>query len=195
MLKHSESRIPTPFFLCFFKGCFVYRFQCYTSQEIIDKTGVRYLLYSYIYSILNSIQGCGLDSNETEEWNKLIKEYLSPDEESFEKQKEVHELMLSLRNNVYFLFFLINALFVTSIFMMTQVNEFKGNIQISIPCPNKDGMFEVEPISMIFIFTFGLTLLLQLIGMVIHRFNTFLHLAYDIFSRKGCSQTAQRENA
>lgn len=100
-------------------------------------------------------------------------------------------MMLTLRNHVYFLFFLVNALFVTSIFMMTQVNEFKGNIQISIPCPNKDGMFEVEPISMIFIFTFGLTLLLQLIGMVVHRFNTFLHLAYDIFSPTGGSQTAQ----
>lgn len=163
--------------------------------KFFNATTLRSQIPHIIYLILNSIQGCELDFNETEEWHKLIKEYLSPDEESFEKQKEVHELMLSLRNNVYFLFFLINALFVTSIFMMTQVNEFKGNIQISIPCPNKDGMFEVEPISMIFIFTFGLTLLLQLIGMVIHRFNTFLHLAYDIFSHKGGSQTAQHENA
>lgn len=174
---------------------FLYKYFNDILVKNFNATTLRSQIPHIIYLILNSIQGCELDFNETEEWHKLIKEYLSPDEESFEKQKEVHELMLSLRNNVYFLFFLINALFVTSIFMMTQVNEFKGNIQISIPCPNKDGMFEVEPISMIFIFTFGLTLLLQLIGMVIHRFNTFLHLAYDIFSHKGGSQTAQHENA
>lgn len=158
------------------------------------KRNTCFQVFSVLQLLINSyFQGCKLDSQETKAWEKLIKDYLSPDEESFQKQKEVHEMMLTLRNHVYFLFFLVNALFVTSIFMMTQVNEFKGNIQISIPCPNKDGMFEVEPISMIFIFTFGLTLLLQLIGMVVHRFNTFLHLAYDIFSPTGGSQTAQQE--
>jgi chitin synthase len=112
-------------------------------------------------------------------WDWLIESRLSPEVDTFNKRKEVDGIMRSLRNTVYFLFFIVNALFVTSIFMMTQVNEFKGNIQISIPCPNKDGTFEVEPISMIFIFTFGLTLLFQMTGMVIHRFYTFLHVAYD----------------
>lgn len=107
-------------------------------------------------------------------WKDIIKSYLSPD---VQEDKELNEQLKSFRNGVYAGFIMINLIYITIVFVVTQTNELNNNVfTIRLPCPNKTGTFDVDPISVVFSITFGLVLFFQFIGMLIHRFSTFTHI-------------------
>lgn len=107
-------------------------------------------------------------------WKDIIKSYLSPD---VQEDKELNEQLKSFRNGVYAGFIRINLIYITIVFVVTQTNELNNNVfTIRLPCPNKTGTFDVDPISVVFSITFGLVLFFQFIGMLIHRFSTFTHI-------------------
>lgn len=100
--------------------------------------------------------------------------YLSPD---VNVDKFLTEDLKSFRNGVYAGFIMINFIYITFVFVLTQTNELNNNaLSIRLPCPNKTGTFYVDPISFAFTITFGLILFFQFIGMLAHRFSTFMHI-------------------
>lgn len=112
--------------------------------------------------------------NEKQFWKDIIQSYLSPD---VKEVKKLNEDLKSFRNGVYAGFIMINLIYITIVFVVTQTNELNNNVfTIRLPCPNKTGTFDVDPISVVFSITFGLVLFFQFIGMLIHRFSTFTHI-------------------
>lgn len=115
-----------------------------------------------------------VEENEKQFWKDTIKSYLSPD---IKEGKELNEDLKSFRNGVYAGFIIINLIYITIVFVVTQANELNDNVFTrQLPCPNKTGTFDVDPISVVFSITFGLVLGFQFIGMLIHRFSTFTHI-------------------
>lgn len=112
--------------------------------------------------------------NEKQFWKDIIKSYLSPD---LKEVKDLNEDLKNFRNGVYAGFIMINLIYITIVFVVTQANELNDNVFTrQLPCPNKTGTFDVDPISVVFSITFGLVLGFQFIGMLIHRFSTFTHI-------------------
>ncbi|XP_061173520.1 chitin synthase chs-2-like [Saccostrea echinata] len=107
-------------------------------------------------------------------WNEIIDKYLSP---NIQEDTKKQENLLNLRNSVYAGFIMINIIYITIVFVITQANELNNDVfTVRLPCPNRTGSFDVDPISIVFCISFGLVLFFQLIGMIIHRFSTFTHI-------------------
>lgn len=89
--------------------------------------------------------------------------------------------MIELRNKVCLAFLLMNALFVTIVYVLTEVNASTSqSLSIPLPCTvagGRPGQGYIEPISFAFTAIFGIMLLLQFICMLFHRFSTFIHIA------------------
>ena len=102
----------------------------------------------------------------------LIKEYLSPLVKNEEQEKRVSQKLKRLRNKCTVAFFLINIVFVVMVFTLQLQNE-KGGLYIPWHCGEN---LKIEPIGLMFIVLFGIVLVLQTVGMVIHRMETFLHI-------------------
>ncbi|KAK7112101.1 chitin synthase chs-2-like [Littorina saxatilis] len=130
-----------------------------------------------------------LDPEEKQFWNGLIKEYLTPltlknDPEYDHKQKKMQEDLKLLRNKAAMLFFLGNALFVTVIFILESVSEYTSGLTLRLPCDKGHAGQKIEPISVTFTVVFGILLLLQLVGMLMHRFSTLVHIVASTTIRK-----------
>ncbi|XP_063435710.1 chitin synthase chs-2-like [Mytilus trossulus] len=108
-----------------------------------------------------------MDECETEFWSYILKKYLHPLVEDSQKKKEIQIELKSLRNNVALGFLLINFLFATAVFQLQNNTDQLKNVYI---------LNEYEPLSIVFLLVFALVILLQFIGMLIHRWGTFLHL-------------------
>lgn len=107
-------------------------------------------------------------SNEEEEfWRYIIKKYLEPIDEDKNRQAQIKDDLTSLRNNVVFGYFLMNLLFMIAIFQL-QINEDQLS-QFFI-------MGQYEPLSLAFLGVFAIVLVVQFLGMCLHRWGTFLHL-------------------
>lgn len=78
--------------------------------------------------------------------------------------------MTDLRNKVVFGFLFLNALWLT---IMTAMNEAKYTINIQIPATTP---IIIEPLGFVFLLVFSLILVLQFIGMMMHRYETMLHI-------------------
>ncbi|XP_061189192.1 chitin synthase-like [Saccostrea echinata] len=110
-------------------------------------------------------------------WRGLIKKYLKPTDINPDEQQRVQEDLLELRNKVFFFVFILNALFVTIVYVLTQVNAYQGTLEIPLPCNVAGGeQGVIEPISIAFTMTFGLLLLIQFFGMIYHRVSTLTHI-------------------
>lgn len=119
-----------------------------------------------------------LDGTETHFWRELIEMYLLPLEKDAKKEKKIQGELIELRNTSCLFFFIINGLFVVLIFTLAYVAENSNNLTIKIPCDSETFRGEdIEPISMAFMLVFGILLVLQFLGMLCHRLNTFLHIA------------------
>ncbi|XP_033749200.1 uncharacterized protein LOC117333891 [Pecten maximus] len=105
--------------------------------------------------------------NEEEFWVYIIHKYLEPINEDKDKQAQIKDDLTSLRNNVVFGYFLMNLLFMIAIFQL-QLNEEQLS-QFFI-------LGEYEPLSLAFLSVFAIVLITQFIGMLLHRWGTFLHL-------------------
>lgn len=115
-----------------------------------------------------------VEHEEKQFWKDIIKSYLSPD---VNVDKSLTEDLKRFRNGVYAGFIMINFIYITIVFVLTQTNELNNNVlAIRLHCPNKTGTFDVDPISFVFTITFGLVLNFQFIGMIFHRFSTFTHI-------------------
>ncbi|KAL5004693.1 hypothetical protein ScPMuIL_018149 [Solemya velum] len=108
-----------------------------------------------------------LPEEEIEFWNFVIKKYLHPlDEDKTHKEKIKNDL-ISIRNNVVFIFFMINFLWtVVTLQLQSMEDELKDFYIIQ----------KYEPLSLVFLSVFATALTLQFFSMFIHRWGTFLHL-------------------
>ncbi|XP_053386745.1 chitin synthase chs-2-like isoform X3 [Mercenaria mercenaria] len=118
-----------------------------------------------------------LSDEETLFWEELILQYLSPLSEDKEKQRKIQSDLKELRNKVCLFFLLVNALFVTIVFSLQQVNvESEGTLSTELPCSNGTDGGSFEPISMAFTAIFGILLMIQFVCMIFHRMSTFLQI-------------------
>ena len=115
-----------------------------------------------------------IDPPESHFWEEMIRKYLKPLENNEKEKQRIQDELQELRNRIFLGFFIINAIFVTIVFVLTQVNKDQGTLQIKLPC-REDGV-SIEPISIAFTLTFGILLLIQFFGMLYHRFSTFAHI-------------------
>nr|KAG5714920.1 hypothetical protein BaRGS_000408 [Batillaria attramentaria] len=109
-------------------------------------------------------------------WNELIEKYLKPIPRDPQKEAAMANDLTKLRNKAAMLFFLGNALFVTIIFILESVAEYTPGLTIELPCDTGHVGQKLEPISVTFTIIFGILLVLQLFGMLQHRFSTFVHI-------------------
>ena len=134
-------------------------------------------------------------------WEKFIERYLKPLEYKEEHKKKVEKDLLQLRNKVCLAFLLMNALFVTIVYTLTEVNKQEhGTLSVKIPCQtNSDsgyGQGHIEPISFAFTAVFGIMLFVQFVCMLFHRYSTLLHVisSSEINFKKKVRDTLFREN-
>lgn len=77
-----------------------------------------------------------------------------------------------------------NALFVTTVYVLTEVNAHtKHALSLKPPCTVSErppGRGYIEPISFAFTAIFGIMLFLQFICMLMHRMSTFLHIVASV---------------
>ncbi|XP_046404364.1 chitin synthase chs-2-like [Ischnura elegans] len=123
-------------------------------------------------------------------WKDVIDKYLTPIAET-EKEKEKVALDLKqLRDKSVFAFFMLNAFFVVTVFLLQLHQDLlnvkwplgvKNNITfVEQPSVNEVRIFrdykKLEPIGLVFVLFFGFILIVQFIAMCIHRLGTFSHL-------------------
>jgi chitin synthase len=118
-----------------------------------------------------------IDDQETEFWEKKIKKYLKPLEQDKNKEKAATEALIELRNSVCIFVFLLNAMLVTVIFSLTQINAFKDTLSVKFTCGGND--VNIVPISIMFAAVFGLLLFIQFICMLYHRISTLIHITAE----------------
>ena len=108
-----------------------------------------------------------LCDKELEFWNYIIKRYLHPlDEDKSHKQK-IKEDLISLKNNIVFIYFMINFLWtIVTLQLQAMEDELKAFYIIE----------KYEPLSLMFLSIFAIALGLQFFSMFLHRWGTFLHL-------------------
>ena len=100
----------------------------------------------------------------------LIEVYLYPLVKDKIKEEKDAAALKELRNRISVAFLLLNTIFVVVIFVM-QLNM----DVLYIPWPCGENM-KVEPIGFMFMMTFGIIMVVQIIGMLVHRTTTFLHI-------------------
>lgn len=108
-----------------------------------------------------------LSKDELKFWHRLIKKYLKPLTKDPAKEKQLAASMMQLRNNANFAFWFINVLWVVFNFMI-QRNANLNSIKV--------GNIETNPLGFVFLVLFFAILFLQMVGMIIHRWGTFLQL-------------------
>ncbi|XP_051920060.1 chitin synthase 1 [Hippocampus zosterae] len=120
-----------------------------------------------------------LDEDENDFWNKLIERYLKPIVDTKAHLEEVTRELKSLRNKAVFLYFIVNVLWVVATFFLQAI----GNDVISIKIPKYYGngtssgeVLKVEPLSLMFLLSFAILLLVQFIAMLYHRVYTLIHV-------------------
>lgn len=134
-------------------------------------------------------------------WENFIERYLKPLEYKEEHKKKIEKDLLQLRNKVCLAFLLMNALFVTIVYTLTEVNKQEhGTLSVKIPCEtNSDsgyGQGHIEPISFAFTAVFGIMLFVQFVCMLFHRYSTLLHVisSSEINFKKKVRDTLFKEN-
>ncbi|KAM9385868.1 chitin synthase chs-1-like [Pholidichthys leucotaenia] len=118
-----------------------------------------------------------LDEEEVEFWKELQVKYLEPLPNDKEKQKKIADDLKSLRNKINFAFFMTNAMWLVATFTLQIYSEI---FAIRIPIYNltldrTDNEIEINPVGLMFILGFALSVVLQFIGMFYHRMNTIMH--------------------
>ncbi|XP_070174081.1 uncharacterized protein [Littorina saxatilis] len=110
-----------------------------------------------------------LYEEELEFWLSFVKRYLKPLDADKKKEEEVQKGLLELRTNVVFAVSMINLLWIAINFM------FQYTVPITVIIP-LDGGVKVDILGLLFLIFLLAILMLQIVGMVIHRWGTLLHL-------------------
>ncbi|XP_072526167.1 chitin synthase 1 [Salminus brasiliensis] len=123
-----------------------------------------------------------LSEDENDFWNKLIERYLEPINDPKAHQEAVERELKSLRNKAVFLYFIVNVLWVVATFILQEIGNDVISIKIPKYFPNgtlSDEPLKVEPLSLMFLLSFAVLLLIQFLAMLYHRVYTLIHvLAY-----------------
>lgn len=146
-----------------------------------------------------------LHPQELQFWRELIDKYLYPIDQDKAHQAKVAEELKELRNRMVFGFFMLNALFILVVFLL-QLN--KDILHIDWPFNARQNItfnpetneirvdteyLEMEPIGLVFVMFFGLILIIQLVGMLFHRFGTLSHILASV-ELNFCSQKVEDIN-
>ncbi|XP_067667763.1 chitin synthase chs-2-like [Haliotis asinina] len=113
-----------------------------------------------------------LPMREIEFWQRCIAKYLHPIASDRAHEAKVSQDLKSMRNNVAFAFFMMNAFWMIIIFMLQSV---KDKVSIPIPRPGTKPL-PIEPLGLVFLIVFAFILLLQFAAMLRHRYGTLLHI-------------------
>ena len=106
-----------------------------------------------------------LSHDEAEFWEDFIRKYVKPLKDSGAAKARLSSQLLELRNNLSFGVWFINGLWVVFNYMMDVSLE-----------PIPIGPYKTPPLGFCFLSIFFALLILQLTGMFIHRWGTFLQL-------------------
>ncbi|XP_067943590.1 chitin synthase chs-2-like [Watersipora subatra] len=123
------------------------------------------------------LRGCEiqlLDQEEVTFWRKFIKKYLQPIDKDVEKEKKIADDLKGMRNNVCLGFFILNALWIAIMFRIALAEDDLKPIYFKYSVNGNE--LEVEPLGLIFLSIFGVTLILQFFGMLWHRWGTLRHI-------------------
>lgn len=134
-----------------------------------------------------------LPKEEIKFFQELIKKYLQPLIKDQVKEERDAAGLKDLRNRIAVAFLLLNAIFVVVVFVMQSNTSI---IYIPWPCGDDDGEdLKVEPIGFMFMMVYGLVIIIQVAGMIMHRTSTFLHIMattnVNVFTS---TQEDEREN-
>ncbi|KAK7116523.1 hypothetical protein V1264_002190 [Littorina saxatilis] len=113
-----------------------------------------------------------LPMREIEFWQRCIAKYLHPLSKDKVHEAKVAADLKSMRNNVAFAFFMMNAFWIIIIFMMQSV---KDKVSLYIPRPGGEPL-PIEPLGLLFLVVFAFILLIQFCAMLRHRWGTLLHI-------------------
>eukprot|EP00095_Tigriopus_kingsejongensis_P011454 maker-scaffold271_size230452-snap-gene-0.8 protein:Tk11454 transcript:maker-scaffold271_size230452-snap-gene-0.8-mRNA-1 annotation:"isoform b" len=130
-----------------------------------------------------------LDNDEIQFWNEMIDKYLKPLENNPEKAAQVTAGLKELRNQTVFSFLMINSIWVLTVFLLQQNKDLlfirwpwgaKGpEITYDVTSNHVDLTYDhlqLEPLGLIFVIFFAFVLLIQLLGMLLHRIMTLGHI-------------------
>ncbi len=123
---------------------------------------------------------------EVQFWKDLIEKYLQPLIKDAEKEKAQARGLKELRNEMVFSFFMLNAVFVIIVYMLQSNKDviyvewpWGADVNVTYVGPENNPVVEIfydylhlEPVGFSFIIFFSFILIIQLIGMMFHRWGT-----------------------
>ena len=120
-----------------------------------------------------------MNDEENTFWENFIKKYLKPLDADAAEQKKITKELKELRNNVTAGFAFINLIWVAINFMF----QLRKPAIITFPLASGKSLNEenennikIDALGLMFVVFFVIILLIQFIGMLIHRWGTFMHL-------------------
>ncbi|KAJ8013713.1 hypothetical protein DPEC_G00032640 [Dallia pectoralis] len=120
-----------------------------------------------------------LDEDECNFWKKLLERYLAPIKDDIAHKEEVTRELKSLRNKAVFLYFILNVLWIVATFFLQAVGNDVISIKIMKYWPNgtaSGDYLKVEPVSLMFLLSFAILLIVQFLAMLYHRVYTLIHV-------------------
>nr|XP_040056443.1 chitin synthase 1 [Gasterosteus aculeatus aculeatus] len=138
-----------------------------------------------------------LDEGEQDFWNKLLERYLTPIVDTKAHTEEITKELKSLRNKAVFLYFIINVLWVVATYFLQAIGTDVLSIKIPKFFPNgtqSDETLNVEPLSLMFLFSFAILLLIQFLAMLYHRVYTLIHVVSYRSSEKDYKERIEEED-
>ncbi|CAH1276161.1 unnamed protein product [Diabrotica balteata] len=139
-----------------------------------------------------------IDKKEKKFWEKLIEKYLTPLDDTHKKDAVAKDLK-DLRDRMVMTFFMLNALFVLIIYLLNLQQDiihvnWPVNPKVNFTYVTDENMIiiqktylQLQPIGFVFLIMFSALLLVQFIGMGIHRFGTYCqimantHIDFSLF--------------
>ncbi|XP_020494123.2 chitin synthase 1 [Labrus bergylta] len=138
-----------------------------------------------------------LEEGEQDFWEKLIERYLKPITDTKAHLDEVTKELKSLRNKAVFLYFIINLLWVVATFFLQAIGTDVLSIEIPKVYPNGSAAGEplrVEPLSLMFLLSFAVLLIIQFLAMLYHRVYTLIHVVSYRSTEKDYRQKDKEED-
>lgn len=121
-----------------------------------------------------------LASKEKAFWVEMIDKYLTPLDENKAERERIHSNLVDLRNKMVFAFGFINVVLALFVFIM-QLHSDVFRFEMTLGHANKK--VRMDPIGSVLVVFFGAILLVQCVGMLVHRLGTLSHLvAYTSLS-------------
>uniref|UniRef100_A0A8C7U3U0 chitin synthase n=1 Tax=Oncorhynchus mykiss TaxID=8022 RepID=A0A8C7U3U0_ONCMY len=120
-----------------------------------------------------------LTEDEHDFWKKLLERYLAPIVDDKAHKEEVTRELKSLRNKAVFLYFIVNVLWIVATFFLQAIGNDVISIKIEKIWPNGTSSGEylkVEPLSLMFLLSFAVLLVVQFLAMLYHRVYTLIHV-------------------